>query len=474
MKRLSHFINGTWMTSDGESRHVVNPFTQEVIAEMPLASESQVLLAINAAHDAFPSWSGISYHRRAEWLDRIATGFETRQERVARLISQNMGKPLAEAQIDIADAIACYRYYAGFIRDRDISEGCETPVGDSGFTAVRVQAPVGPVGLIVPWNFPTVTTAWKVAPALAAGCTVVLKPSELTPEPELILAEICQEIGLPKGVINLVLGEAAVGQQLVDSDRLKKISFTGSTRVGQSIMAASADTLKNVSLELGGKSSLIVTEGADLEQATQLAMNGLFFNAGQMCSATSRVLVHNALYADFKTALKAKVQALVLGDPLDERTDMGPLSGAKQYETVTHYLDVAAAEPLTSLTGGQPCDGLFVSPTVFVDVPRTSRLWNEEIFGPVLCVASFDQNEQAIERANDSEFGLAATVVSSDHQKAVEIANQLNAGIIWINTDQVVLPELSWGGFNKSGIGRELGESGFASFTELKHIVMQG
>jgi betaine-aldehyde dehydrogenase len=473
MMRLSHYINGLWCNGQGEAHPVINPYTGNVNAHMPLATAAEVESAIDAAQRAFAGWSQTCYQERSCVLDQIADGFQCREAHVARLISQSMGKPLVEAQMDVADAIACYRYYADFIRDRDAHEGDEKPVSDSGFAAIRVQAPVGPVGLIVPWNFPTVTTAWKVAPALAAGCTVVLKPSELAPAPELVLAEICHEIGLPSGVINLVLGEAAVGQHLVDSDRLKKISFTGSTRVGQSILAASADTLKNISLELGGKSSLIVTEDADIELAAQLAINGLFFNAGQMCSATSRVLVHSALYPAFQEVLKAKASALVLGDPMDDSTQMGPLSGQKQYETVTRYLAIAKAESLTCLTGGTPSEGLFVPPTVFVDVPRTSRLWNEEIFGPVLCVASFDQNEEAIEHANDSEFGLAATVVSSDHAQAVQMANQLNAGIIWINTDQVVLPELSWGGFNKSGIGRELGESGFASFTELKHIVMQ-
>lgn len=469
---LKHYI-GAHSVGSEKTRKAINPFTQEVIGIMPIASEKEIEASIDAARTAFSHWSATTQEERAVFLRGIASGLKKRQQVISNYITLNMGKPIIEARLDVEDAIACYEYYADLLATNCLGDVKPVTVDDTGYAAIKRYAPVGVVGLIVPWNFPTVTTAWKLAPALAAGCTVVLKPSEVTPLAESFLADICDEINLPQGVVNIVYGEAEVGQYLVNSPNIDKVSFTGSTRVGQKIMSASAPTLKNLSLELGGKSSLIVCADADFDEAARLAANGIFFNAGQMCSATSRVLVHETLYAPFLASLKEKVEALSLGDPMLETTNMGPLSCAIQLDKVSSYLSKAEQEGLSCLTGGQVKEGFFVAPTVYENVPATSALWNEEIFGPVLCVAPYSTVDEAIYKANDSEFGLAASVISKDKAAALDIANQLRAGVIWVNTDQVVLPQLSWGGFGQSGIGRELGISGLRSFTELKHIIVE-
>lgn len=469
---LKHYIESRHTDSDA-TRPLINPFSQQAFGSMPIASTDQIDTAISAAHRAFKGWSESTKAIRAQYLKGIAEGFRARQEALANSIVVSVGKPIVEARLDVEDAIACYEYYAGLLDTNCLGNELPEAVEGTGYGAIKHYAPVGVVGLIVPWNFPTVTTAWKLAPALAAGCTVILKPSEISPWPESILADICDDIQLPKGVLNIVFGEAEVGQYLVDSPKVDKVSFTGSTRVGQKIMAASAPTLKNLSLELGGKSSLIVCADADIDEAAQLAANGIFFNAGQMCSATSRVHVHTSLYESFLVALKNKVAALSLGDPLLESTDMGPLSCAMQFDKVSSYFAQAEQEGLSCLIGGQVKEGFFVSPTVYENVPTSSVLWNEEIFGPVLCVAPYSTLDEAITKANDSEFGLAGSVVAKDKTTALDIANQLRAGVIWVNTDQIVLPQLSWGGFGQSGIGRELGINGLHSFTELKHIIVE-
>ena len=469
---LKHYIDSCHLDSE-RYRELLNPYTQQTFGIMPIASDTETELAIGAARTAFLSWSKTSKERRADFLKGIAKGLRERQEEVAEYIVTSVGKPIVEARLDVDDAIACYEYYADLLGTNCLGNELPEAVEGTGYGAIKHYAPVGVVGLIVPWNFPTVTTAWKLAPALAAGCTVILKPSEVSPLPESVLADICDDIQLPKGVLNIVFGEAEVGQYLVDSPKVDKVSFTGSTRVGQKIMEASAPTLKNLSLELGGKSSLIVCADADIDEAAQLAANGIFFNAGQMCSATSRVHVHESLYESFLAILKSKVEELSIGDPFLDTTDIGPLSCVMQFDKISSYFALAEKEGLSCLTGGQVKEGFFVTPTVYENVPTSSVLWNEEIFGPVLCVAPYSTIDEAIAKANDSEFGLAGSVVAKDKATALDIANQLRAGVIWVNTDQIVLPQLSWGGFGHSGIGRELGISGLQSFTELKHIIVE-
>jgi betaine-aldehyde dehydrogenase len=336
------------------------------------------------------------------------------------------------------------------------------------------REPAGVVGLIVPWNFPMVTTAWKLAPALAAGCAVVLKPSEVTPLPELELAAIVAETGLPAGVFNVVTGTGAeVGAPLAAHPLVAKVSFTGSTGVGQTVMKTAADTLKGVSLELGGKSSIIVCADADLDLAVDLVAGGAFFNAGQMCSATSRVLVERPIAAALTARLADRAGRTVVGDPFLPGVQMGPLTSRAQLERVRRYIGEGKEQGARLVTGGEsPVGaGYFITPALFIDVPTDSSIWREEIFGPVLCVRGFDTEEEAIDTANDTDFGLVATVVTRDAARGKRIADALAAGVVWINAPQLIFPQTSWGGYKRSSIGRELGPFGLAAFQEIKQVL---
>ncbi|WP_050808487.1 aldehyde dehydrogenase family protein [Collimonas fungivorans] len=321
-----------------------------------------------------------------------------------------------------------------------------------------------------------VTTTRKVAPALAAGCTVVLKPSEITPLPELALAAIIDQAGLPAGVFNLVTSDAEAGTPLVSHPAVRKVSFTGSTAVGQTVMKTAADDLKRISLELGGKSAALVFADAVIELALEIVCGGIFFNAGQMCSATSRLLVERSIAQDFTARLKQRVESIKVGDPMDPATQMGPLSSRRQHQKVQQYIQQGVAAGLKLLTGGtQPPDmpkGYFVAPTIFVDVPCDSPLWREEIFGPVLCINSFDNEQEAIAVANQSEYGLVATVLTSDSARASRVSAALEVGLVWVNSPQVIFPQASWGGMKKSSLGRALGPWGPHAFQEIKHVVM--
>ncbi len=319
-------------------------------------------------------------------------------------------------------------------------------------------------GLITPWNFPLVSSAWKIAPALAAGCTVVFKPSEVTPLPEQALAEIALEIGLPSGVFNLLHGDGrGVGEALTAHPGVDKLSFTGSNAVGEAVMAAAARGTRNVSLELGGKSPILVTTDADPELAAELVLAGFCYNAGQMCSATSRLLVHESLADDLHARLDAAIADLVPGDPLDDATTLGPLVNAAQRQRVEAYLATAEAEGLVPTARSRialPEHGHFIAPRVFRDVPTTSRLWREEIFGPVLCARTVRDDDEAVTLANDSTFGLAATVVAGDKGRAADIAARLQAGNVWCNAHQVAPPALGWGGMKPAASGESLAERG--------------
>ncbi|MEQ4540057.1 aldehyde dehydrogenase family protein [Halomonas desiderata] len=478
MQQLDHqFIDNCWTPSRGERcLPVMNPYREEAITEVCAGHPDDVDDAVAAAQRALPAWRALGGAERAHYLERFADALARRRDELIRLSSTNNGKVLAEAGIDLDDAIACYRYYAGQARDLDRRQGQLVEVGMEGVEARCYHDPVGVVGLITPWNFPLVTSAWKLAPALAAGCTVVLKPSEVTPLPERALAETALEIGLPPGVLNLLFGDGAgIGAPLAAHPGVDKVSFTGSNRVGEAVMRAAAERTADVSLELGGKSPILVMEDADTEQAADWVVAGIYFNAGQICSATSRLLVHEAIAEPLYAALAVRIDALVLGDPLAEGSDMGPLTSARQRESVLAYLAIAEQEGLLAVRDAShrqlPAQGYFVAPTLFRDVPTTSRLWREEIFGPVLCARSVASEAEAVELANASEFGLAATVVCADRQRAVRIGRQLQAGSVWINGEQLVLPETGWGGFKRSGIGRELGPWGLSAYLAVKHLV---
>ncbi|MCG7601147.1 aldehyde dehydrogenase family protein [Halomonas sp. McH1-25] len=478
MQRLDkQFIDNQWVASQAtRTLPVTNPYSAAVIAEVTAGDSADVEAAVAAARRALPAWRALSGAQRGIYLDGFADALNARRDELIRLSSINNGKALAEAGIDLDDAIACYRYYAEQAHQLDSRQGQPVDVDMPGIEARCYFDPVGVVGLITPWNFPLVTSAWKLAPALAAGCTVVFKPSEVTPLPEQALAEIAVEVDLPVGVFNLVHGDGqGIGEPLTHHRHIDKISFTGSNRVGEVVMRAVADGSRSISLELGGKSPIIVMDDVEIEEAADHVMAGIYFNAGQICSATSRLIVHEAVADALYEALGRRIDALVLGDPLDEATTQGPLTSARQKEAVEHYLGIAAQEGLTAVRDARdrplPQQGYFVAPTLYRDVPADSRLWREEIFGPVLCGRSVASEQEAIVLANDSDYGLAATVVSGDPARAKRIGRQLQAGSIWYNSEQLVLPQTAWGGFKRSGIGRELGTWGLASYQEVKHVI---
>jgi len=469
------YIDGVWQHGP-QPLAVINPSNEQQLAEVAGGDGAAVERATLAAKAAFADWSSTSGAQRASVLRAIAEGVEARRERLVFLQASNNGKPLAEAQMDVDDVIATFRYYAERADQLDAGQDCPVALPTDDFVARLRREPCGVVGLIVPWNFPMVTTAWKLAPALAAGCCVVLKPSEVTPLAELELASVIAQAGLPDGVFNLVCGTGiAVGAALAADPRIAKVSFTGSNAVGVQVMQRAAETVKGVSLELGGKSSLLVLQAADLELAVELACMGGFFNAGQMCSATSRVLVAEALYPDFIARLKTRAEAIRVGEPFAGDNEMGALVNQAQYQRVQKHIAVGLQAGAQLLCGGSrpealPC-GYFISPTVFTEVPLDSALWREEIFGPVLCVRPVASEAEAVALANDSEFGLVASVVSSDLDAAERVANALEAGLVWINAPQVIFPQTAWGGYKQSSIGRELGPWGLSAFQEVKHVV---
>ncbi|VVQ15464.1 Betaine aldehyde dehydrogenase [Pseudomonas fluorescens] len=472
------YINGQW-SAGREHLRVINPATEALLTTVNGGDEHAVDQAVAAATAAFKEWSQTSGAERGAILRNIANGVRNGREHLMKLQSCNNGKPQFEAAIDVDDVIATFEYYAELAEGLDARQDSKVPLPSDDFSARLRREPCGVVGLIVPWNFPMVTTAWKLAPALAAGCCVVLKPSEVTPLPELELAAIIAESGLPNGVFNLVCGTGlAVGAPLSADPRIAKISFTGSNAVGVQVMQRAAETVKGVSLELGGKSSLLVLADADLDLAVELACGGAFFNAGQMCSATSRVLVADELEEEFLRRLQKRVQAIRVADPFDAEVEMGALVNQAQYQRVLGHIDRGLSAGARLLCGGnRPADlprGYFLQPTVFTDVPLDSALWCEEIFGPVLCVRSFTTEAQAIALANDTPFGLVASVVTSDAAAADRVANALQAGMVWINAPQVIFPQAAWGGYKQSSIGRELGPWGLAAFQEIKHVIRAG
>ncbi|MBH3427079.1 aldehyde dehydrogenase family protein [Pseudomonas alkylphenolica] len=467
-----HYIDGRWVEGQGsDCIAVFDPSLGQPFAELISASTAQVDQAVAAARQALPTWKLTSPGERATCLRGFATQLGQRREALIALQMQNNGKPRHEVEIDLDDAIATFNYYADLAeqlpqKNRDVA------LAAPGFSARTRLEPVGVVGLIVPWNFPLVTSAWKLAPALAAGCTVVLKPSEVTPLIEQAYGQIADALGLPAGVLNIVNGKAETGAALSSHNGLDKLSFTGSNGVGSQVMRSAADHCRPVTLELGGKSAILVFDDCDPDQAVEWIVAGITWNAGQMCSATSRLLVQDGIADALLPRLQAALEKFRVGNPLTEEVDMGPLTSQAQWHKVASYFDVAREEGLHCLTGGQVVDreGWFVSPTLYTDVPTDSRLWTEEIFGPVLCSRRFSTEEEAIALANDSRFGLVATVCSSDLVRAERVADALEVGHVWINSIQAVFVETSWGGTKGSGIGRELGPWGLSSYQSVKHV----
>lgn len=469
---LGNFTDGAWQPGTGKTIPLVAPATGAVIGDLAFAGSDAVDAAVAAADRAFADWGQTTGAARAAIIERMADGIQARRDDLIALTAETNGKPLAEATGDVEDAARCLRYYAGQARALDDRQG--QPVAyEAAFGSQTYLEPVGPVAAILPWNFPLKIAAWKLGPALAAGCTVVLKPSPQSPLAENVRGVVGAEAGLPPGVLNIVHGDGdLVGPKLTGDARVAKISFTGSTAVGQALMRGAAGDLKRLGLELGGKSPIIVFADADPDLAVRLIVEGVFYNAGQCCNATGRLLVEEAIAPDILARLKARVGAMTLGAP-ETGAEMGPVISEAQYRRIRGFLDSAKAEGLVPLTGGEvdaKSPGFFVPPTVYTDVPASSRLWTEEIFGPVLAAATFRDEAEAIARANDTEYGLAATIVTGDAARGRRVARQIQAGHIYLNTSVAIPPETMWGGFKKSGLGRELGPWGLQGYLEPKTL----
>ncbi|OAP36262.1 aldehyde dehydrogenase [Sinorhizobium glycinis] len=476
--RSELYIDGKWTAAaNGRTFDVVNPATEEVIHRIAAATAEDVDTAVKAARRAFDKdgWPKLSGAQRAKYLRAIAEGIRARQAEIARLESIDNGKPFPEADWDVADAAGCFDFYAGLAEQLDNNPEEPIALADARFTSKAVKEPIGVAGAIIPWNYPLLMAAWKVAPALAAGCTVVLKPAEVTSLTALELAAIADEIGLPPGVLNIVTGSGSIaGQAIIDHRQVDKLAFTGSGPVGSKIMAAAARDIKRVSLELGGKSPFVVFDDADIEEAVEWIMFGIFWNQGQVCSATSRVLVQDGIYDQLLARLVEETQKIRIGDGLEAGVLLGPLVSKRQHEQVVAAIKAAKAAGATVACGGKRPEGFekgyYLEPTVLTDVPLESDAWREEIFGPVVCIKPFSTEEEAIELANDSRFGLAAAVMSKDDVRAERVASAFRAGIVWINCSQPTFTEAPWGGYKESGIGRELGRWGLENYLETKQI----
>ncbi|HEX4065781.1 MAG TPA: aldehyde dehydrogenase family protein [Acidobacteriaceae bacterium] len=467
------YIDGKWVEgASGKRIPVYDPSTEEVIAEIPDASNSEIDSAIAAARRAFDEggWPQTTAQERGRILFRIAEKLRAETPQLAELESRNSGKPIVEAEYDIADAATCFEYYGGLATK---VSGTVNPVPDNALS-LSLKEPIGVAGQIIPWNYPLLMAAWKLAPALAAGCTCVLKPAEQTPLTALKLAGWLTELGVPPGVVNIVTGYGeTVGARIVEHPHVDKIAFTGSAIVGKLIMKSAADTLKRVTLELGGKSPNIFFADADFEAAIDGALFGVFINQGEVCSAGSRVLVERSIYSKFVEAMTEKARNIKLGAPLDRETKMGPLVSREQYERVCSYQQIGRSEAKVAIGGGQPAAfkrGYYVEPTIFYDVDNSARIAREEIFGPVATVIPFEDERDALKIANDTPFGLAAAVWSRDIYKALRMVKAIRAGIVWVNHMQPTYVEAPWGGYKQSGFGRELGLHGIDEYLETKQV----
>jgi acyl-CoA reductase-like NAD-dependent aldehyde dehydrogenase len=443
---------------------VVEPATEQVMAELPRAGAEEVDAAVARAKAAFPAWRAVAPADRAALMRALADAIAERQVDLAQLEARNAGKPIGDARGEIGMVIETFRYYAG-APERLL--GQTIPV--AGGVDMTFREPLGVVGLIVPWNFPLVIASWKVAPALAAGNTIVLKPAELTPLTALELEKIALAAGLPEGVLNVVAGPGSVcGARLVEHPDVAKIAFTGSTEVGRGIAAGAAATIKRVTLELGGKSANVVFADADLEAAAAAAPSAVFGNAGQDCCARSRILVERTALDDFLAALAPAVESIRVGDPLDEATQMGPLISAGQRETVAAYVPDDAPVAIRGSAPDGP--GYWFPPTVLSPVANSDRPAREEIFGPVACVIPFDGEEEAVALANETIYGLSGSIWTGDGARALRLARTVEAGVLSINSNTSVRVSTPFGGFKQSGVGRELGPDALEHYTELKNV----
>jgi betaine-aldehyde dehydrogenase len=467
------YIDGQWVSNaSGKTFPIVDPATEEVMADVVEASAVEVDLAVQAARRAFDSgpWSASTPFSRAQVLFKLAAKVREHLPELAEMETRNTGKPIVEGEGDIDAVAEVFEYYAGLATK---IAGQVNPVSANALS-LSIKEPIGVAGLIVPWNYPLLMAAWKLAPALAAGCTCVLKPAEQTPLTSMMLAQWFHECGLPPGVVNIVNGFGeSCGVPIVEHPLVDKIAFTGSTEVGKSIVKLAANTLKRVTLELGGKSPNIFFADADWESSIDGALFGIFINQGEVCSAGSRILVEQKIYKPFVEAMAEKAKTIRLGAPMDRDTKMGPVVSKDQYDRIQSYLAIGKTEAKVASGGGRATQfdkGYYIEPTIFYDVDNSARISREEIFGPVATVIPFDAEVDAIRIANDTPYGLAAAVWSRDIYKAFRVVKSLRAGIVWVNHMQPTCVEAPWGGYKQSGTGRELGPWGIEEYLETKQV----
>jgi betaine-aldehyde dehydrogenase len=443
---------------------VIEPATEQVMAEVPRAGAEEVDAAVSRAKQSFPAWRAVAPGDRSAMLHRLANALEREAEKLAVLEARNAGKPIGDARGEMGMVVQTFRYYAA-APERLL--GHTIPV--AGGVDMTFHEPLGVVGLIVPWNFPLTIASWKVAPALAAGNTIVLKPAELTPLTALELERIALESGLPEGVLNVVAGPGSVcGRRIVEHPDVAKIAFTGSTEVGRGIAEGAAATIKRVTLELGGKSANVIFADADLDQAAAAAATAVFGNAGQDCCARSRILVESSVVDRFLGGLESAVRSLHVGDPLDEATQMGPLISSGQREIVTSFVPDDAPVAIRGSVPDGP--GYWFPPTVLAPVSNSDRAAREEIFGPVACVIPFSDEAEAVEVANDTIYGLSGSIWTRDGAKALRVARAIETGVLSINSNSSVRVSTPFGGFKQSGVGRELGPDALEHYTDVKNV----
>jgi acyl-CoA reductase-like NAD-dependent aldehyde dehydrogenase len=468
-------IDGQWV--DGSKKfNTINPATEEVLAEITEASPSDVDRAVEAARRAFEDrngpWRKPSASERGRLIWKLADLVEKNIDELAELETLDNGKPIFESRyVDMPMVIDVLRYYAGLATK---IHGETVNTFETAFT-YTLREPVGVVGLIVPWNFPLLLASWKLGPALACGNTLVLKPAEQTPLTTLKLGELVIEAGFPAGVINILTGGPETGKAIVAHPGIDKIAFTGSTAVGKEIMRGAADTLKRVTLELGGKSPNIVFADADVDSAVKGAINGIFYGKGEVCNAGSRLFLEDKLKDEFTEKLVARASKMRPADPLDPKTRLGAIVSQEQMKTVLGFIEAGKSEGATLVSGGNRTSvngskGFFIEPTIFSDVKNDMKIAQEEIFGPVLSVLTFDDIDEVIERANSNPYGLAAAVWTRDVKKAHMVSRRLKAGTVWINTYGLMDAALPFGGYKSSGFGRELGAHAIEHYTELKTV----